>query len=82
MELGEIGNLVFAKKPHRVPEVFSKNEVRLVLQRLQEPGSRGAGEARDALNVRPGKVAVVQRVRRPPRKVGQPPGSESLEALW
>lgn len=34
MELGEISNLVFAKKPRRLPEVFSKDEVRLVLQQM------------------------------------------------
>ena len=33
--------------------------------------SRAAGQGR-----------VVQRVRIPPRKVGQPPGSESLEVGW
>jgi hypothetical protein len=29
-----------------------------------------------------GQGRVVQRVGNPPRKVGQPPGSESLEAVW
>jgi len=29
-----------------------------------------------------GQGRVVQRVRSPPRKAGQPPGSKSLEAIW
>ena len=29
-----------------------------------------------------GQGRVIQRVRSPPRKAGQPPGSKSLEALW
>lgn len=32
--LGEISNLVFAKKPRRLPEVFSKDEMRLVLKQI------------------------------------------------
>ena len=47
MELGEISNLVFAKKPHRLPEVFSKDEVRLVLQQM-----KGLAEARRHAHVR------------------------------
>ena len=35
MELGEIGNLVFAKRPQHVPEVFTKDEVRQVLRRMR-----------------------------------------------
>lgn len=37
IEIGEIGNLVFAKKPQRLPEVFSKDEVRRVMQKMSGP---------------------------------------------
>lgn len=35
MELGEIGNLVFAKRPQHVPEVFTKDEVSQVLKKMR-----------------------------------------------
>ncbi len=34
IEIGEIENLVFAKRPHRLPEVFSKDEVGRVLHKM------------------------------------------------
>jgi len=52
------------------------------IAKFTEQTVEAARNSGDILTSAAGQGRVIQRVETPPRKAGQPPGSESLEADW